>query len=204
MSEIHGSVRGDQAALSVGGAARKPSNHLSLELVAMRGKDVVGVRHLHEGGTAWIGNGPDSIARVPLREHGGHPLIVGDVRAGTFAVHVPPRARARYHGGDGIPRLLVGPQRVELRHGERAVLVMGGVSIRAQVVPFEVPCPRFRVTSGAAAWMAVLGVLYAAAVVITAMLSRPSATPAQPGGMVRAHERFLHGPAHAAEPPPAR
>ena len=163
--------------------------------MALRGKDVVGVRHLHEGGTAWIGDGPESIARVSLGEHRGHPLIVGDVRAGTFAVHVPPRARARVHGRDGIPRLLVGPQRVELGDGERAVLVMGGVQIRAQVVPFEVPAPRFRFTSGAAAWMAALGVLYAVAVLITAALSHPSATPAQSGGMVRAHERFLQAPA---------
>jgi hypothetical protein len=168
--------------------------------VALRGKDVVGVRHLHEGGTAWIGEGPESIARVSLREHGGHPFIVGDVRAGTFAVHVPPRARARFHGRDGIPRLLVGPHRIELDHGERAVLVMGGVQIRAQVVPFEVPAPRFRVTGGAAVWMAALGVLYAAAVMITAALSHPPATPAQPGGMVRAHERFLHAPATPATP----
>jgi hypothetical protein len=166
--------------------------------VALRGKDVVGVRHLHEGGTAWIGDGPESIARVSLGEHGGHPLIVGDVRAGTFAVHVPPRARARFHGRDGIPRLLVGPQRIVLDHGERAVLVMGGVQIRAQVVPFELPASRFRVTSGAAVWMAALGVLYAVAVMITATLSRPSATPAQSGGMVRAHERFLHPPAATA------
>jgi len=195
MSELLGGVPANQAGPeAAAGAGKRPSGRLALELLAMRGKDVVGARHLHEGGTAWVGNTAETMARVSMREHGGQPVIVGDVRAGRYAVHVPPRARARVHGADGIPRLLMGPARVELREGERAVLVLGPVQIRAQVVPFEVPAPRFKVTRGAVAWTAVLGVLYAAAVVFSAVLAHPTATLAQPGGIQRAHERFLsHG-----------
>src|SRR4029077_12446174 len=135
-------------------------------LVAVRGKDVVGVRHLQEGGSAWVGNVADPLARIPLRDFGGLPLVVGEVRSGTYVVHVPPRARARVHRADGVPRLLVGPMRVELFDGERAVVVLGAVQIRAQVVPFEVPEPRFKLTAGAAAWIALLGVVYAAAIAL--------------------------------------
>jgi hypothetical protein len=194
MSELLGGLPANQATLpAAAGAAKRPGGRLALELVAMRGKDVVGVRHLDEGGTAWIGNNAETLARVSVRDYGGQPFIVGYVRSGIYAVHVPPRARARVHGADGIPRLLVGPHRVELRDGERAVLVLGGVQIRAQVVPFEVPSSRFK--AGAALWMVVLGVLYAAAVAVTATLTQPAASPAHSGGMLRAHERFLtHGP----------
>src|SRR5215468_10665320 len=110
MSEVVGSVPAKQAAADAGsGATRRPRGRLALELVAMRGKDVIGVRHLHEGGSAWVGNTAETIARVPLREYGGHAIVVGEVRSGTYAVEVPTRARARVHGADGIPRLLVGP-----------------------------------------------------------------------------------------------
>jgi hypothetical protein len=192
MSELLGGVPANQATLEGPACApKKPSGRLALELLAMRGKDVVGARHLHDGGTAWIGNTADTLARVSMREHGGQPLIVGDVRAGTYAVHVPPRARARVHRADGVPRLLMGPARVELREGERAVLVLGAFQIRAQVVPFEVPAPRFSVTTGAVVWMAVLGALYAAAIAFSAVVAHPTVTLAQPGGMQRVHERFL-------------
>src|SRR5262245_37964167 len=120
MSEL---VTAKHSAAEAGGAsARRSRGRLALELVAMRGKDVVGVRHLQEGGTAWVGNVGETIARVSMREFGGQPFMVGDVRAGTYTVQVPPRARARVHGWDGIPRLVVGPHRAELREGERAVV----------------------------------------------------------------------------------
>src|SRR5262245_30272816 len=81
-----------------GGAVRRGHGRLALELVATRGKDVVGVRHVLDGGRAWVGNVADAIARVSSRDLGGHPHLVGEARAGTFAVCVPPRARARLHG----------------------------------------------------------------------------------------------------------
>jgi hypothetical protein len=190
MSELVGSVP-VKAAAGDAGAVKRPRGRLALELVAMRGKDVVGVRHLHEGGSAWIGNTAETIARVPMREYGGHARVVGEVRSGTYAVEVPPRARARLHGADGIPRLLVGPQRIELHEGERAVLVLGAVQVRAQVVPFEVPAPRFRLTAAAAAWVAVVGVVYAVALALTASVAQPPAQRLHPGAMQRIHARFL-------------
>ncbi len=191
MSEQVGSVPEKQAATETGsGICRRPRGRLALELVSMRGKDVLGVRHVQEGGTAWVGNVADTMARVSMREYGGQPLIIGEARAGTYAVQVPPRARARVHGADGIPRLMVGPHRVELREGERAVVVLGGVQIRVQVVPFEVPAPRLKVTAGAAAWLAVLGAVYAAAILLTAAMTQPAATHLERGRMARIHERF--------------
>ncbi len=105
---------------------------------------------------------------------------------------MPPRARARIHGADGIPRLVVGPHHVELHEGERAVLVLGAVQIRAAVVPFEVPAPRFKLLSAAAFWVTALGVAYAAAIALTAALTEPPAPHLAPGAMHRIHERFLH------------
>jgi hypothetical protein len=197
MSKLVGSAPAKPPAGEAGsGPATKPRGRLALELVAMRGKDVVGVRHLHDGGTAWVGNVAETLARLPMREFGGQPLVVGEVRSGTYAVQVPPRARARVHAGDGIPRLLMGPHRVELLEGERAVLVLGAVQIRAQVVPFEVPVPRFKVTAGVAAWVAVLGAVYVAAIALSAALVEPAPARAEPGTMQRVHQRFLspHAP----------
>jgi hypothetical protein len=85
----------------------------------------------------------------------------------------------------------VGPHRVELREGERAVLVLGAVQVRAQVVPFEVPAPRFKVTAATAAWVALLGLVYAAAIAYAAASGHPAPSRAEPGGMGRIHERFL-------------
>jgi hypothetical protein len=192
MSELTGSVPEKQAAAETGsGVCRRPRGRLALELVSMRGKDVLGVRHVQEGGTAWVGNVADTMARVSMREYGGQPLIIGEARAGTYAVQVPPRARARVHGADGVPRLVVGPHRIELREGERAVVVLGALQIRAQVVPFEVPAPRLKVTAGAAAWLAVLGAVYAAAIALTAVMAQPPPTHLDRGRMLRIHERFL-------------
>jgi len=192
MSELVGTVPPKPTAPEGGSSsAKRPRGRLALELVAMRGKDVVGVRHLQDGGSAWVGNVAETMARVSMREYGGDPLVVGEVRSGTHVVQVPPRARARVHGADGIPRLLVGPHRVELREGERAVLVLGAVQIRAQVVPFEVPPSRFKVTAGVAAWIAVLGAVYAAAIALTAALAQPSSAPAHPAAMQGVQERVV-------------
>ncbi len=192
MSElVGGASRRRTASEAGGGSAKRARGRLALELVAMRGKDVVGVRHVQEGGTAWVGNVTDTIARVPMREFGGHPFMVGDVRAGTYTIQVPPRARARVHGSDGIPRLVVGPHRVDLREGERAVVVLGGVQIRAQVVPFEVPAPRFKLTAGVAAWVAVLGAVYLAAMALTASAVQQTPAKAEPGAIQKIHAKIL-------------
>lgn len=200
MSELVGSVPAKQSAAESGsGVAKRPRGRLALELVAMRGKDVVGVRHLHDGGTAWVGNAAETMARISMRDFGGQPIIVGAVQSGTYAVQVPPRARARIHGADGIPRLVVGPHRIELLEGERAVVVLGAVQIRAQVVPFDLPAPRFKVTASAAVWVAVLGAVYAAAIALNTALAQPAPQRLVPGAMHRIHARFLpHG---AAEMP---
>ncbi len=201
MSELVGGVPVKQPAPESGsGAARRSRGRLALELVAMRGKDVVGVRHLHDGGTAWVGNVAETMARLPMREFGGQPFMVGTVRAGAYVVDVPPRARARIHGADGIPRLVMGPHHVELLEGERAVLVLGTVQIRAAVVPFEVPAPRFKIKVGAIAWVAALGAAYAAALALTASLAQPSPLHLAPGAMHRIHGRFLAGGPGAGAP----
>jgi hypothetical protein len=193
MSELVGSVPAKQPAAESGsGGPRRPRARLALELVAMRGKDVVGVRHLHDGGTAWVGNAVETMARLSMREYGGQPFMVGTVRAGAYVVDVPPRARARIHGSDGIPRLVMGPHHVELLEGERAVLVLGAVQIRVAVVPFEVPAPRFKITTAAVAWVAALGTVYAAAIALTAALAQPVPQHLAPGAMHRLHARFLH------------
>jgi len=187
-----------EAAPSTG---RRVRGRVALELVAMRGKDVLGVRHLVDGGTAWVGNVGESLARLPMREFGGQPLMIGEARAGTFALHVPPRARARAHGRDGIPRLMMGPHHIELREGERAVLVLGAVQIRAQVVPFEVSTTSSRVPLRVAAWAAAIGLVYAGALALASALGRSTPPRLEAGAVQRLHQRFLTEKPQAPRPP---
>lgn len=185
MSEVPGSVPEKQARAEITGEpSRRTRGRLALELVALRGKDVIGVRHLLDGGTAWVGNVANAIARVPTRDLGGHPHLVGEVRAGTYAVCIPPRARARLHPRDGVPRLMIGPHRVELGEGERAVLVLGGVQIRAQVVQFESAGMSLR-PGVVGLWVAALAIAYAAVLVLTSVLTRSPAAPAEGGAIER-------------------
>lgn len=191
MSQITGGAPANEAETeNTHGAGKRARGRRALELVATRGKDVVGVRHVLDGGRAWVGNVADAIARVSSRDVGGHPHIVGEVRDGTFAVCVPPRARARLHGTDGVPRLLTGPHRIELNEGDRAVVVLGGVQIRAQVVPFETPPATSRVGAWGA-WVALVALVYAGALVVSSALTHTSPERAEPGTMQRLHQRFL-------------
>jgi len=191
MLELGGRVTAKQAETEITGSGHRPRGRLALELVAMRGKDVIGVRHLRLGATAWVGNVADAIARVPARDLGGHPLIIGEARAGVFALHVPPRARARLHGADGIPRLMVGPHRIELHEGERAVLVLGSVQIRAQVVPFEAAPGGFKVGATVGVWALAIGLVCVAVLSLAATLSQARPARLEPGAMHRIHDRFL-------------
>jgi hypothetical protein len=149
----------------------------ALELVAVRGTDVIGVRHLLEGGQAWVGQSPESIARVSMGEWGGHATVLAECVGGRFVLHVPPRARARMHGSDGLGRLAIGPVDIEVEEGDRTVVVMGQVQIRARIVPVEMSAPlSSRVPGEAKRWIAVMGALYITALALCAMIapSRPS------------------------------
>lgn len=186
MSEVSGRAPSNAEATEKAPRAR---GRRALELVATRGKDVVGVRHVLEGGRAWVGNVADAIARAPLRDLGGHPHIVGEVQRGAYVIHVPPRARARLHGSDGVPRLLVGPHRVELGEGDRAVLVLGALHVRAQVVPFETAKEGLR-AGEVGAWVALVALVYAAALVVSSALTATPPPRVEPA-MERIHQRIL-------------
>jgi hypothetical protein len=148
---------------------------------------------LLEGGKCWVGNVAESIAKIPMSDFGGEPALFAEVTAGRFVVHVPPRARGRMHGGrDGLGRLVAGPMEIEVKDGDRAVVVLGAVQIRARVVAVE--------TSGATRpsrskdtwrWIALMGALYVAALAICALLAPERAATLERGGLQRA----LVGPA---------
>lgn len=190
MSEVGGHAAANAVDTEAPGAgARRGRGRPALELVALRGKDVIGVRHLRPGGAAWVGNVADSLARVPARDLGGQPLVVGEVRGGAYTLHVPPRARARYHGADGIPRLVMGPHRIDLKEGERAVVVLGAVQIRAQVVPFEAP-PGGLSLRAVAAWAAVAALASAALIAISTALAEAPRPRLDPGSLDQLHQRL--------------
>lgn len=193
MSELVKSVpvADDLIETEVQNAGKKPRTRKVLELVAMRGKEVVGVRHLLEGGTAWVGNANDAIARLSMKEFGGHPLIVGEVTSKEFAIYVPPRARARLHGDDGVPRILVGPDKITLKEGERAVLVLGPIQIRAQIVSVDMFSNALPMPAGAAGWIAFVAAVYIAALAICAALTPPTSNQVDGAGMERAHEAVI-------------
>jgi hypothetical protein len=140
----------------------------ALELVVLRGKDVVGVRHLVDEGRAHIGDSPASIARVPARELDRAAPLIAEVTGVRYVLHVPRRTRARVHGADGLGRLLTGPADHELREGDRAVLVLGPVQVRAQIVPIEIISG---LGMSVLRWMGLVGALYLVALGICAALA---------------------------------
>jgi hypothetical protein len=164
--------------------------------VALRGKDVIGVRHVLDG-RAYIGSGPDVVARVVVDGAGEAPLIA-EVTGDRFVVRVPPRMRARMHGVDGLGRLLTGPAEIPLREGDRAVLVLGAVQVRAQIVPIEILSrsaalgqglglerPRGSGLSGAARWIGLVGAMYAAALGLCAALAPRDPAHLEEGALQR-------------------
>lgn len=180
MSELEERALAKAADLSMVSAGKRPRGRLVLELVAMRGKDVVGVRHLVNGTNAWIGNHADTIARLSMVEFGGHPLLLGEVEGGTFAILVPTGARARVHGSDGVPRIVVGPIRVRLVEGERAVLMLGPLQIRARVVLSDLEPRRLRGMMAAVAWVGTLALVYLVALTLSTWLAARSTKDVTP------------------------
>lgn len=157
------------------GAAAPSVRTCALELVALRGRDVVGVRHVVAGERAWVGDVGESLLRLPARDLEGGPFVVGEVAGDRFVLHVPPRARARASGADGLGRLFVGPARVPLGPGDRAVLVLGRVQIRARVVPLSALGRR-----ATSSWVATVARTLAAVLVVYALVLAASALVAPP------------------------
>lgn len=154
-----------------------PGTKRALELVAMRGRDVIGVRHLLEGARATIGRGPDAFARISIGEAGDDVTIAEVERDEQFVLWVPPRARVRTHLASGLGRLGTGPERLVLTEGDRSVLVLpGGIHVRAQIVPIETFGRSLGATRHPARWLAVAASLYLAALVLCATLA-PSKVP---------------------------
>jgi hypothetical protein len=148
----------------------------ALELVVMRSSEVIGVRHLLAGARAWIGAANESLVRISMDAYGGAPLVLGEVTSTDFLIHVPPRARARTHGADGIGRLAMGPETIALGDGDKTVVVLGNLRVRAQVVTIETTPQTGVVPVGALRWTAFVGVLYVGALALCAWFS-PHAPP---------------------------
>lgn len=156
--------------------SRATATRRALEVVAVRGKDVIGVRHLLGGGKAWIGNADESLARIAMGPFGGSAMIVAEVEGAEQVVNVPPKARARIHPREGLASITVGPQRVVLGEGDRIVVVLGGVQLRVQGVAIETFARGLGGTSAATRWLIVVGAIYVAALAICAALA-PGAHP---------------------------
>jgi hypothetical protein len=163
----------------------------ALELVALRGRDVIGVRHLLTGGTAWVGEVRESIARIPMNEYGGQPLIVGAVTREEYALYVPPRARARLHGEGAVPRILAGPHKLTLAPGDRAYLVFGQVQIRAQIINVEMAASGLSLGGGVVGWVGLATAIYVSTLSVCAALAPPAAAHLDPGAMQRLHGPYL-------------
>jgi hypothetical protein len=159
--------------------------HKALELVALRGTEVLGVRHVLDGGACWIGQAPESIARIPMAEYGGRAVVVAEVREGQFTLHVPPRARGRTHGKDGLGRLVMGPVSLEVEEGDRAVIVLGPVQIRARLVAIEASGKeRVRIPNETRRLLTVMGALYITALALCAAIA-PARTERLTHGAIR-------------------
>jgi hypothetical protein len=185
----------------VGGASRSPDSESkvlwgkaarvastrALEIVATRGHDVLGVRHLLDGGSCWVGPAQATIVNIPMTAFGGSASMVAEVADGRCKLHVPPRARARSHGKDGLGRLLIGPTDVDITEGDRVVVVLGAVQIRARVINIEnsgkVEPYRRR---DAAKWLLVVAALYFAVLAFFAWVAPEKPRRLESGGLQRA------------------
>src|SRR5690348_6379747 len=109
MSEVQRTAATTNASAErkVGRTGEQARDRKALELIATRGREVIGIRHLVQGGTARIGDVREALARVPMSDIGGRPLVIGAVTRDEHLLYVPPRARARVHAAGGIPRLLI-------------------------------------------------------------------------------------------------
>jgi hypothetical protein len=187
-------ARTDDAARAGGAFAHARATKRALELVAVRGVEVVGVRHLLAGARAWIGTPSDAIAHISMDPFGGTPLVLGEATPTDFLIHVPPRARARTHGADGLGRLAMGPVTLSLREGDKTVVVLGAVRIRAQVVSIETLSRGGGVPATAIRWIAALGGLYLGVLALCAWLSPPSTPRLEHGSLQRAVDAVLSVP----------
>lgn len=164
----------------------------ALELIATRGREVIGVRHLVQGGTARIGDVREALARVPMNEVGGRALVVGEVTQDEHLLHVPPRARARMHARGAIPRLLVGPQKIALAPGDRAVLVLGQIQVRARIVDIEALSGGPRRGAGIAGWIVFVAAIYLAALTVCAVVAPPEVPRLPRGALHHVQTELLH------------
>lgn len=170
----------------------------ALELVAMRGPDVIHVRHLLPGGRAWIGSTGETIARVPMAEFGGQPMVVAEVTSAEFVLNVPPKARARTHTVDGLGRLAVGPHRIVLREGDRSVLIVGPVQIRARIVTLRPTPMKHPLSRDAKKWIGLLGAIYVLALIFCVLVAPPRTERLLSGVILRA----VSAATHKISPPP--
>jgi hypothetical protein len=159
----------------------KTTRGRALELVVVRGAEVLGVRHLLAGASAWLGSA-DSIAPVSMAGFGGRPVAIGEATTSRFYVQVPPNARARLRSADGLPRILAGAQRLQLRRGDTVVIVLGPVSVRARLVAVDGVGRTPNLADRALRWVAVLSVLYLVALGLMAWLGSTSDASVGPRG----------------------
>lgn len=197
----------------VGGASRSPDRQgkvscqkaarvasiRALEIVATRGRDVIGVRHLLDGGSCWVGPAQATIANIPMTAYGGSASMIAEVVGGRCTLHVPPRARARTHGKDGLGRLLVGPVDIDIIEGERVVVILGPIQIRARVINIEssgtVEPYRRR---DAAKWLLAVAALYFGVLTLFAWLGPEKPQALESGGLQRAVAATLERAAEKA------
>jgi hypothetical protein len=174
--------------------------HKALELVATRGREVVGTRQILLGGKAWVGDLCEALARPPMRAFGGQPLIVGAVTRDEYALYVPPGGRARMHGANGVPRLITGPYKLSLAPGEHAVLVLGPIQIRAQIVDVQVSAPTLLPAIASAetrshtrliGWVALTAAAYATAMAVCSAFTPQPVKMLEHGAMERVHTPVL-------------
>lgn len=197
----------------VGDASRSPARHgtvscertartgsvRALEIVVTRGRDVIGVRHLLDRGACWVGPAQSTIANIPMTQFGGRASLIAEVVDGRSKVHVPPRARARTHGKDGLGRLLTGPVEIEIAEGERAVVVLGAVQIRARVIQIETVGkvePYHR--RDAVKWLLIAATLYFMVFGICALVVPDKPKQLESGAMQRAVATMLDRAAEKA------
>ena len=141
---------------------------LTLELVALRGGEVVGVRHLGSGAKAWLGADRGALLSSPVEPGRPEVSLLGEVSGEGHFLYLPPTSRARAQQADGLGRLFRGPARVRLVEGDRIVVLVGArLQVRARLVPLELLGGRpssLRPTLPTLVWVGAVAAIYASLV----------------------------------------
>lgn len=167
-----GGNRPGRGAVGRGMRTEKKPVSAAMVLVSLRWNGEPLVTRTARGGEVVLGDAKDAIAPLPEEALGARALVIADVDGGAH-VRVPEgkvaaiarRARdagdAQGSAGGGV-RLVAGPERVALRAGDEATILLGAFEVTVAAHANDAPKKGRRLTAGAWVHTAMVAAVHAA------------------------------------------